>query len=188
MTIFARVRNSSRVSSLAIRSSSRWRKRVSVSVSPWCFSGGGRSDLASSVQSSTLHRQLAAAGLEDGAVGADQVAEVERDEPVERLLAEHVGARLQLDAPGAVDEVEERHLALAAARGQAAGHAHPDVGLLAGFESFVRRLDGGDRLHARVGVRERVDPRLPQCFELAAAGGERARGSLLASTTRLRSW
>ncbi len=43
--------NSSRASSLAIRSSSRRRKRVSTSVSPWCFSGGGRSDLASSVTS-----------------------------------------------------------------------------------------------------------------------------------------
>ena len=43
------VMNSSRASSLAIRSSSRRRKRVSTSVSPWCFSGGGRSDLASSV-------------------------------------------------------------------------------------------------------------------------------------------
>ena len=84
-----------------------------------------------------LERQLAAAGAEDGAVDADQVAEVERDEPVERLLAEHVRARLQLDAPDAVDEVEERHLALAAPRGQPAGDAHAVVGLLAGLEALV---------------------------------------------------
>ena len=37
-----------------------------------------------------LDRQLAAAGLEDRAVDAQQVAEVERDQRVERLLAEHV--------------------------------------------------------------------------------------------------
>ena len=53
-------------------------RRVSVSVRPWCFSGGGRSDFASSVQSLDRDRQLAAAGLEDRAVGAEQVAEVER--------------------------------------------------------------------------------------------------------------
>ncbi len=47
----ARRMNSSRASSLAIRSSSRWRKRVSTSCRPWCFSGGGRSDLASRVKS-----------------------------------------------------------------------------------------------------------------------------------------
>ena len=119
-----------------------------------------------------LDRQLAAAGLEDRAVGAEQVAEVERDERVERLLAEHVGPRVQLDPAGAVVEVEERRLALAAARGEAAGDAHARLGLLAGFESFMRRLGLGDRRHARVGVRERVDARLPQCLELAAAGGE----------------
>src|SRR4051812_21069521 len=51
-TIFARVMKTSRDSSLASRSSSRWRKRVSVSVTPWNLSGGGRSDLASSVTSS----------------------------------------------------------------------------------------------------------------------------------------
>ena len=87
-----------------------------------------------------LHRQLAPAGLEDGAVGADQVAEVERDQPVQRLLAEHIGARVQLDAPGAVDQIEERHLALAAARGEAAGDPHPVVRLLAGFESSCGAL------------------------------------------------
>ena len=68
-------------------------------------------------------RQLAAPRAEDGAVDPDQVAEVEPDEPLERLGAEHVDARVQLDAPGAVDEVDERRLALAAARGDAPGEA-----------------------------------------------------------------
>src|SRR3954470_932064 len=44
---------SSRVSSLASRSSSRWRWRSSTSARPWCFSGGGRSDLASTAKSCT---------------------------------------------------------------------------------------------------------------------------------------
>ncbi len=185
----ARVMKSSRVSSLAIRSSSRWRKRVSVSVRPWCFSGGGRRDLASSVPVVDLDRQLAAAGLEDRAVGADQVAEVERERARSSASSPSTSRpRLQLDAPGAVDQVEERHLALAAARGQAAGDAHPLVRLLAGFESCVRRLDVGDRRHARVGVRERVDPRLPQCLELAAAGGEQLESLARLHVTPLRSW
>jgi hypothetical protein len=60
-------------------------------------------------------RQLAAAARERGAVDADQVAEVERHDALERLVAEHVLARVDLDAAGAVDEVEERRLAEVAA-------------------------------------------------------------------------
>ena len=115
--------NSSRVSSEAIRSSSRWRKRVSTSCRPWCFSGGGRSDFASSAQSSTRSDSSPRREQKTVAVDPDQVAEVEVDKPLERSWPEHVGARVQLDAPGAVDEVEERRLALAAARGDAAGEA-----------------------------------------------------------------
>ena len=51
----------------------------------------------------------------------DEIAEVELDQAVERLAAEHVDAGLDLHAALAPDEVEEGHLALAAARGQAAG-------------------------------------------------------------------
>ena len=78
-----------------------------------------------------LERELAAAGAEDRAVGADQVAEVEREQALERLLPEHVDARVQLQAAAAVDEVEEGRLALAAARGEPAGHAHAVLRLLA---------------------------------------------------------
>jgi hypothetical protein len=41
-------------------------------------------------------RQLPPAGPEHRPVGTEHVAEVERDQAVERLLAEHVGARVQL--------------------------------------------------------------------------------------------
>ena len=116
--------------------------------------------------------QLAAARLEDRAVGPDQVAEVHREQPLERLVAQDVAARLQLDAPRAVIQVQERHLALAAASVQATGHAHAHVRLLTVLEARVGRLRVRDRRHARERVRERVDPRLPQCFELATADGE----------------
>ena len=61
-----------------------------MSSSPWNLSGGGRRLLASSVQPVACERELAAAGLERRPLDADDVAEVEADEAVERLLAEHV--------------------------------------------------------------------------------------------------
>ena len=72
----------------------------------------------------SILRQLAAAGAEDGAVGAQQVAEVELEQLLQRLLAEHVDAGVQLHPPGAVVEVDEGRLALAAARVDAARDAH----------------------------------------------------------------
>ena len=96
-----------------------------------------------------LQRQLTAAGAEHGPVRPDQVTEIERDEPVERLLAEHVRARVQLHPARPVDEVEERRLALAAPRREPAGDAGARFGLLAGLELLVRRLHLGDRLRRR---------------------------------------
>ena len=128
----ARVMNSARASSLAIRSSSRWRKRVSTSFRPWNLSGGGRRLLASTAKSSTRSVSSPRLRAEDGAVDADEVAEVELEQARHQLLAEHVDARLQLDAARAVDEVEEGHLALPAAGGEAPGDAVARVGLLAG--------------------------------------------------------
>ena len=116
--------------------------------------------------------ELPAARLEDRAVGPEQVAEVHREEPFERLVAQDVAARLQLDAPRAVIQVQERHLALAAASVETTGHAHAHVRLLTVLEALVGCLRLRDRGHAPERVRERVDPRLPQCFELATADGE----------------
>ena len=134
-------------------------------------------------------RQLAALAAEDGAVDPDEVAEVELEQALHPLLAEHVDARLELDPAGAVDEVEERHLALAAARGEAAGDAVGGVGLGAGLEVGVRGDDLGDRRHAREGVRERVDARFAQAVELRAAGleelGELGLGGLVAHERRI---
>ena len=149
-----------------------------MSVSPWCFSGGGRSDLASRLQSLTATDSSPRRVLKIVPSSPEQIAQVESDQALEDLVAEHVAARLQLNPAAAVVEVEEGHLPLPAAGMQAPGHTHLLVGLLAGLESFVRRLGVSDRRHARVGVRERIDPRLPQAFELAAAGGEEFGGLL----------
>ena len=123
-------------------------------------------------------RQLAAAGAHGGAVDADQVAEVERCQPREGLLAEHVKARVQLDLAGAVDEVEERGLARTAPRGDAPGDAMVLLGLLAGLQMLVGVEDRRDRLD----VRERVGERAPG--RTRAAARALARRSAISSPGR----
>ena len=110
----------------------------------------GRRAQALGQQLEALHaqRQLAAARAEGDAVDADDVAEVEVEQARHRLLAEHVGPGLQLHAPRAVVEVEEGHLALAAAGVQAPGHAVARVGVLAGGQVGVRGVDRADRRDA----------------------------------------
>ena len=95
-----------------------------------------------------------------------------RAQALERLLAEHVEAAEQLDAAGAVDEVGEDRLALAALGGQAAGDAHAHVGLAAGLEVVVALARLRDRDDAGELVRERVDAGGAQLLELAPPGGE----------------
>ena len=104
-----------------------------------------------------------------------------------RSRAEHVGLGLQLQAPAAVDEVEEGHLALAAAGVQAAGDAVAVLGLGAVGQVRVRRVDGGDRPHAGEGVGERVDAVGAQPLELGPADGEQLR-LLGHRSRRRRSW
>ena len=131
-------------------------------------------------------RQLAAARHEGDAVDADEVAQVEAEQALHRLGAEDVGARLQLDAPAAVDEVQERHLALAAAGGEAPGDAVARLGLRTGLQAVVGRADVRDRLDPRVGVRERLDAVRAQALELLPPDGEQLVGHPGASTGRLR--
>ena len=130
--------------------------------------------------------QLAAARHEGDAVDADEVAQVEAEQGLHRLGAEDVGARLQLDAPAAVDEVQERHLALAAAGGEAAGDAVARLGLRTGLQAVVGRADVRDRLDPRVRVRERLDAVRAQAIELLPPDGEQLVGHPGASRGRLR--
>ena len=85
---------------------------------------------------------------------------------------ELVDARLELDPAGSVDQVQERHLALAAARRQPTGDPVRDVGLVARRQVGVRGPDRRHRLDPVELVRERVDAGRPQRLELLAAGGE----------------
>ena len=77
-----------------------------------------------------LDRELAATRPEDRAVGAEQIAEVERDEAVQGLLPQDIGPRVQLDTAGPVDEIQERGTPLPPPGGQPPGHAGPHLRLL----------------------------------------------------------
>jgi len=88
------------------------------------------------------------------------------------LLAEDVDARLELEPARAVDEVEKRHPALPAARGQATGDAVADIGLLAVGEICVGSEEFGDRLDASERVREGIDSVGAQTVELRAPDGQ----------------
>ena len=69
------------------------------------------------------------------------------------VVAEHVGARVELDLAGAIAEVDERRLAVAAPRHHPAGDEVARLGLLAVAEPLVRGAHVGDRLAARVAGR-----------------------------------
>ena len=123
-------------------------------------------------------RQLAASRDERDPVDPDQIAEVEVEQSRHPVGAEVVDARLELDPPGTVDQVQERHFALAAPRRQAAGDAVRHGGLVAGLEVAVGIADRRDRLDASELVWKRVHPCRPQLVELAPAGGEDVCGFL----------
>jgi hypothetical protein len=117
--------------------------------------------------------QLAASSLEGGPVHPENVAEVERDEALERLLTQHVPLGVQLKLPVAVDEVYERGTALVAPCDHAPGDSVGAVGFLTRLE-IVDDGRGGD--HALELVRKGVDPLRAQALELRPPIIHAARG------------
>jgi hypothetical protein len=109
---------------------------------------------------------------QDGSVDADQVAEVEGQQAVEGLPLEHVQARVQLDLPAAVDEVQEGRPARAAPREDPAGDPVIVLGLLAALQLLVGGKHIRDRLGVREGVRERARVGLAQALGLGAPLGD----------------
>lgn len=76
-----------RTSSFMMRSTYRWRNRVSVSFSPWNFSGRGMRDLDRRVTLWAFTEILAALGLEHLALNAHDIADIGLFELGEGLLA-----------------------------------------------------------------------------------------------------
>ena len=190
VTILARVMKTSRVSALDIRSSSRWRRRVSVSVSPWCFSGGGRSDFASSVQPSTATESSPRRVLKIVPSAPSRSPRSQREQRARTTSSPSTSrARLELDPAAAVVEIQERHLALAAARVQAAGDAHARrrsprrVRVLRGAPSRPRSA-------SRPGRRAGTGRSPPPAGLRACGGGRRGarRTPRIRHSMRLRSW
>ena len=101
----------SRVRSLAHRSTSRWRKRVSTSDTPFHLSPNPRRASASSTHAVDLHRQLALAGAHDLPRRAHPVPE------------RQLGERLELR--GDLRQGEQLHLTRRVAQG---GEGQPPLG------------------------------------------------------------
>ena len=117
-------------------------------------------------------RHLAAATADGAAVDADQIAQIERCEQLEALGAEHVDARVQLDLAGAIDEIQERSLAGAAPRRDAARDAVALVGFSAVLKVLVGDQNRVDRLDVGEGVRKRAVVLRAQAFTLGAPLGD----------------
>ena len=118
--------------------------------------GRGAQRLGEDLIAIDTQRQLTAAAAQHRAIDTDQIAQIERAQPRERLLAEHVDSRVQLHLARAIDEVEERGLAGAAPRGDPAGDAVCVLGLLAVGQVSVGVEDRRDRLCPRVRVGKRL--------------------------------
>src|SRR5262249_33698403 len=100
---------------------------------------------------------------------ADEVAGIELDEP-RVLVAETVGARVELDAPGLVHQVREAGLAVVADRHDAGGEAHRP----GPFHALVVRVaeplaQAARPLRHRISAAEGIDPAATQRIELLAA-------------------
>jgi hypothetical protein len=129
--------------------------------------------LASRANAST--RSVSSPRHERRAVDPDEVAEVQRQQELHLLVTQHVDARLELDPPRPVLEIQECHLALAASRGETTGDAVRDVGLLARRQALVGGADRRDGLDPAELMRERLDPGCAQRLELAPTVGEDVR-------------
>ena len=115
--------------------------------------------------------ELAGPRLERGALDADDVAEVECEE-LGVAVAEVVGARLELELAGAVDEVEERGLPHVPPGGEPARHPIRRVRFRTRLEPVVRLADGRDLDAVVELVWKRIDAGLAQAGELLAPLGD----------------
>ena len=176
-TTAARVRNSSLVSGFAIRSSSRCRWRSSTSSSPWYLSGGGRRLFASRVQPSS-RSESSPRLVANTAPSAPMMSP--RSRPTRRSKDSSPRtscAGVELDPPGAIDEIEEGRLPVATSSRQPARHAVAVLRLLAGGQALVRRADIRDLASALELVGKGLDIGLAKALELLAPLGDQTADS-----------
>src|SRR6202021_1630613 len=124
--------------------------------------------LAKDLKAVHTQGQLAVATAQRCPIDAEQIAEVERQQLLERVRAEHVRTRVQLDLAAAIDEIEKSGLASAAARRDAPGDAVTILGLLAYLQVLIGSAHFGDRLDIREGVRGNLSAVRTQGLRLRA--------------------
>src|SRR5215207_2019446 len=95
------------------------------------------------------------------------------------LVAEDVGARVELDLARAIAEVEERRLAVAAPGHHPPGDPVARVRLLPGLQVVVPGAHLSDVGPVLERVRERLHPAFPQAGELLTPLREQVRGRRL---------
>ena len=112
------------------------------------------------------HRDLAGPGAEHRALDADPIADVEQLVALERPL-EPVGAKVELELPGRVEQVGETRLAVAAQAHEASRDAHARAVLLG--HAVAERQDLGGVMGDVVAVGVGLDPQRAPLLELLAA-------------------
>jgi hypothetical protein len=100
------------------------------------------------------------------ALDPDEVAEVEVDQDAIGLLAEQVLARMQLELPGRVAQVEKAGLAVTPSADQTTGHPMPRLRLHPRRQPLVRHPHVPDVLAFRELRRKGLNPGLAQSLEL----------------------
>ena len=128
--ILLRLTKTERTSGFTIRSTYRWRNRVSTSVSPCHFSGKGsrfldrwKTRVAEIVSSS-------GARAEDGSFRPDDIAEIEQLKQLEIFRPDEIPAHIHLEPVLAVGKVHESGFPVRTQRNDAAADAHEFFSLL----------------------------------------------------------
>ena len=114
----------------------------------------------------------AAAGRERRSLDADDVAEVEANEQLERLRAKQILPRMQLDLTAAIAKVEKSRLAVSPARNDSTGDPMFGIRFDPGCQTFVGGTNLGDFLALGELRRKRLNPRGAQARQLLAPVSE----------------
>jgi hypothetical protein len=99
-------------------------------------------------------RKLAAASAKHPSACPDQITLVEADKSLKGLWPQHITARMQLEQPGPIDEVQKRCSSVASSGGQTPGHPVYGLGLLPGFKACVSLVHPRDRRWVTVAMRK----------------------------------
>ena len=158
-----------RASSLAMRSTYRWRNRVSTSARPCHLSGSGRSAFDSNANSRTLTDNSPRARLHHDTLGADPVAQIEVVECGVAVVAQVGTGHEQLQLATAVAQRGERELAHPSQQHDPTRHPNRVIRLGTGLDltPVLDELGRGVRAIEADGIG--LDPRVSQLVDLGQA-------------------